>query len=291
MTRAEASGGRQEQYRSVPYLLNTAPGRLYRAPLAFAHRGADPSRENTMGAFRHAVALGFRYLEVDVRTSADGQLVLFHDEMLDRVTNGAGRLSDHTWAQLSQLRVGAAGREGPAESGERLVRFEDALRALPETHFNVDLKDAEAAVHFAEVVTRLGAHRRVLAASFSDSRRRRVQRLLDRDVASSGGSAAVAMLLLLGPLGGVGSISRKLTGIDCVQVPPRHAGIQIVRPKFIKRCHRAGLQVHVWVVNNLQEMHRLLQMGVDGIVTDDAEALAEVMRQRSVWPQTDIRRA
>ncbi|WP_120005450.1 glycerophosphodiester phosphodiesterase [Nesterenkonia muleiensis] len=284
---------REHPYRQLPYLLNSVPGALHHAPLAFAHRGADPRRENTMVAFRRAVELGFRYLEIDVRTSADGQLVIFHDEVLDRLTTGTGKLCDHTWEQLSQLRVtgdpasGTQPRTTPApDPGEPLVRFEDALRALPETHFNVDLKDAQSVPHFVEVVERLGAHGRVLVASFEDARRRQASRLLSRKVAASGGWVSTALMVFLGPLVGLGRISRLIAGVDCVQVPIRQFKITVVRPTFVRRCHRAGLQVHVWVVNDPAQMHRLLDMGVDGIMTDDAEALADVMRERSVWPQT-----
>lgn len=260
----------------VPYLLNSVPGDLHRAPLAFAHRGADPQRENTMAAFRRAVGLGFRYLEIDVRTSADGQLVIFHDEILDRVTTGTGRIADHTWEQLSRVRI----------SGEPLVRFEDALIDLPQTHFNVDLKDEESVPHFVEIVERLGAHDRVLAASFNDARRRRVSRLLSRQVATSGGWASTALMVFLGPLADVGGLARLIAGTDCMQVPVRQSGITVVRPKFVRRCHAAGLQVHVWVIDDPAQMHHLLDIGVDGIMTDDAEALAAVMAERSVWPQT-----
>lgn len=255
----------------VPYLLNSVPGELQDAPLAFAHRGADPQRENTMAAFRNAVDLGFRYIETDVRTTADGQLVIFHDEVLDRVTTGAGRISEHTWDQLSSVRVG-----GGRVAGEPLVLFEDALRQLPQTHFNVDLKDAEAVPHFAEIVDRLGAHDRVLTASFSDARRKQVQRLLTTPVATSAGWVSTAMMVLLG----------RSCDVDCLQVPVRQGPIPVVRPGFIARCHAAGMQVHVWVVDDPAEMHRLLDMGVDGLMTDDAAALAAVMAERSVWPQT-----
>ncbi|WP_223881191.1 glycerophosphodiester phosphodiesterase [Nesterenkonia ebinurensis] len=268
---------RQHPYREVPYLVNSAPGRMHHAPLAFAHRGADPERENTIAAFQQAVDLGFRYLEIDVRTSADGELVIFHDETLDRVTDGTGKLSEHTWAQLQAIRVGGS---------ESMVRFEDALRTFPDTYFNVDLKDAESVEHFVEIVERLGAHDRVLAASFNDARRHRVRRLLAKPVATSGGWVSNALMVLLGPLNGFGRLSQRIAQIDCVQVPIRQSRVPVVRPKFVERCHRAGLQVHVWVVDDPAEMHRLLDMGVDGIMTDDAQALAAVMRERSVWPQT-----
>ena len=111
MSTSRSAPGRSHPYRQVPYLLNSLPGPLHHAPLAFAHRGADPTRENTMAAFRRAVQLGYRYLEIDVRTSADGELVVFHDETLDRITDGSGNLSDKTWAELAELRVIGAGEE------------------------------------------------------------------------------------------------------------------------------------------------------------------------------------
>ncbi|WP_300344993.1 glycerophosphodiester phosphodiesterase [Nesterenkonia sp.] len=300
---------REHPYRDVPYLLNSQPGRLHHAPLAFAHRGADPERENTMAAFRHAVQLGYRYLEIDVRTSADGQLVIFHDETLDRVTDGSGPLSDKTWAELAELRViGAAAKqaarrttageltdsryaahsvkqEGTQGPGEPLVRFAEALEAFPDIHFNVDLKDAASVEPFARIVEEFGAHHRVLAASFNDARRHRVRKLLGNSVATSGGWVSTALIVLLGPLGFMRRLSGRVARIDCVQVPIQRGRIRVVTPQFIERCHRAGLQVHVWVVDEPAQMHQLLDLGVDGLMTDDAEALAQVMRERSVWPQ------
>ena len=312
---------RAHPYRERAYLLNSRPGPLHHAPLAFAHRGADPQRENTMAAFRRAVQLGYRYLEIDVRTSADGELVIFHDETLGRVTNGSGPLSEKTWAQLSQLRViGAAAEESghrtaageltdstgspppaepgqphepdpapepdPQDSGEPLVRFDEALEAFPGTHFNVDLKDAAAVEPFVRIVEEHSAHDRVLASSFNDSRRRRALRAMSRRVASSGGWVSTALIVLLGPVGVLRSLGRAAASIDCVQVPIRRGRIRIVTESFIDRCHRAGLQVHVWVIDDRAQMHQLLDLGVDGLMTDDAEALAQVMRERSVWPQT-----
>lgn len=271
---------RRHAYRDVAYLLNSRPGRLHHRPLAFAHRGADPRRENTMGAFRRAVELGYRYLEIDVRTAADGTLVVFHDEELDRATTGAGPLSEKTWPELAELRVGSG-----ENFNEPLVRFEELLEAWNDVHLNVDLKDAAAVTEFARLVEEHRAHDRVLAASFNDARRQRVRRQLTRPIASSGGWAATALIVLLGPLGLLGRFGGRFAEIDCVQVPISQGRIRVVTPRFVQRCHRAGLQVHVWVVDDPAQMHELLDMGVDGLMTDDAESLAGVMRERSVWPQ------
>ncbi|MDS2173370.1 glycerophosphodiester phosphodiesterase [Nesterenkonia sp. CL21] len=265
------------------YLLNTEPGPLQGRVLAFAHRGADPTRENTMGAFRRAVALGYRYLEIDVRTAACGTLVVFHDESLDRVTDGTGKLREKTWDELSRLRVGPAGRAGDADA--RLVRFEDLLTAWDDVHLNVDLKDAESVAEFVRIVEEHQAHDRVLVASFHDARRRRTVQRFTRPVASSAGWASTALFVFLGPLGLTRALAGRAADVDCLQVPVKQGPVRVVTPGFLRRCHRAGLQVHVWVVDDPVEMRRLLDMGVDGLMTDDAEALAAVMRERSLWPQ------
>ena len=275
---------REHPYRDVPYLLNSRPGApgtvdLHHSPLAFVHRGGDPARENTMAAFEDAVAMGYRYMEIDVRTSSDGVLVVFHDESLDRITDGAGRLSEKTWEELSALRLRA--------SGEPLLRFEELLTRWEDVHLNVDLKDEASVEEFARLVEAHGAHDRVLAASFNDARRHRVRRALSRRTAASGGWVVTALIVLLGPLGLMRRSGRRAAEIDCLQVPISQGRIRVVTPGFIRRCHQAGLQVHVWVVDEPAEMHRLLDMGVDGLMTDDAAALAKVMTERdgAVWPQ------
>lgn len=270
---------REHPYRDVPYLLNSRPGALHHSPLAFVHRGGDPARENTMAAFEDAVAMGYRYLEIDVRTAACGTLVVFHDETLDRITDGAGPLSGETWEELSSLRLRA--------SGLGLLTFEELLARWDDVHLNVDLKDEASVGEFARLVEEYGAHDRVLAASFNDARRHKVRKALSRRTATSAGWVATALIVLLGPLGLMGRLGRRVLEIDCVQVPISQGRIRVVTPGFIRRCHRAGLQVHVWVVDEPAEMHRLLDMGVDGLMTDDAAALARVMQERdgAVWPQ------
>ena len=275
---------REHPYRDVPYLLNSRPGApgtvdLHHSPLAFVHRGGDPARENTMAAFEDAVAMGYRYLEIDVRTSSDGVLVVFHDEALGRITDGTGPLSEKTWQELAALRL--------LSSGEPLLRFDELLTRWDDVHLNVDLKDGASVEEFARLVEAHGAHDRVLAASFNDARRHRVRRALSRRVATSGGWVVTALIVLLGPLGLMQRLGRRCTEIDCVQVPISQGRVRVVTPGFVRRCHRAGLQVHVWVVDEPAEMRRLLDMGVDGLMTDDAAALAQFMSEHdgAVWPQ------
>lgn len=266
-------------------------------PLGFAHRGADTGRENTLAAFQAAWDAGFTYLELDVHTTADGVLVVFHDDALDRVTTGTGPLSALTWEELGEVRVVAEGAGVVADgAGESLLPLAELLVALPEARFNADLKDDAAAPAMAALLAEHDAWDRVLVASFHDGRRRAFRRALTdlghgdrtsgaRRVATSGAIAAVAALVLLGPLGLTGWLRRHALAVDCVQVPVRHGRIPVVTPGFVRRCHAAGLPVHVWVVDDAAEMERLLDMGADGIMTDRADVLAEVFTRRGIWSQ------
>ena len=230
-----------------------------------------------MTAFRAAVDLGYRYLELDVRTSRDGVPMVFHDESLDRVTDGSGKLSDHTAAELARVRIG--GTE-PIPTAARL------LAEWPEARLNIDVKDAAGAAALAGLIEQFGAHERVLVASFSELRRLRLLRLLRRPVASSGGAFSTALLVALAPFGPrtgarMARIIARLGRFQCVQVPERRGRIPVVTPSFVRRCHDARLQVHVWTVNDPSDMDRLLDLGVDGIITDRADLLAEVLARRA----------
>ncbi|MFJ6415108.1 glycerophosphodiester phosphodiesterase [Paeniglutamicibacter sp. NPDC091659] len=259
---------------SAPYLLNIPGGKLQGQPLAFSHRGFAPDgEENTLKAFHAAYDLGFRYLETDVHTSRDGVLMVFHDETLQRLTGAAGHIADLSAAEIRELRV----------AGEPIPTFEELLLEFPLAHFNVDVKDQPSAQRLAAVIERHGAHDRVLVASFLGRRRISTQRLLSRPVATSPGVLGVAAATMLGKL--VRLPHRGLGVFAALQVPESHGKFPVVTKSFVRHAHEAGIQVHVWVVNDAIGMHRLLDLGVDGIMSDRADILATVMRERGHWPQ------
>ena len=256
-----------------------APAGPSGTPLAMAHRGFSPEgAENSMAAFRAAVALGYRYLETDVHTTADGILVLFHDETLDRVTDGAGRISQLPAATVARARIAGA---------EPIPLLEELVTEFPEVRLNVDVKDWNSVEALAAAIEKHGLHDRVLIASFSDRRRRAVLRRLSRPAASSAGTTSNALFVLLGPL--LPEVlmrrmaGRALRGVHALQVPVRYGAVPVVTAGFIGRAHRHGLLVHVWTINEAAEMHRLLDLGVDGIVTDRADLLRTVLRERGQW--------
>ncbi|WP_369052101.1 glycerophosphodiester phosphodiesterase family protein [Kineococcus terrestris] len=251
-------------------------------PLAVAHRGfahgPTAGLENSLPAFAAALALGYRYLETDARLSADGRLVAFHDERLDRVTDGAGVLAETPWALLRQVRIG--GREP-------VPLLEDLLAAFPAARFNVDLKDARGARELARAVARTGSAHRVLVTAFSDARRRAALRELARagcpPVATSAGTSRTGLALAGAAGGSARLVRRALAGVGAVQVPVRHRGVTVVDERFVAAVHAAGAQVHVWTVDDPQQAHALLDLGVDGLITDRADVLREVLRARGQW--------
>ncbi|MFR0353937.1 glycerophosphodiester phosphodiesterase [Streptomyces sediminimaris] len=240
-------------------------------PIAFAHRGgAADGLENTALQFRRAVEAGYRYLETDVHTTADGRLVAFHDATLDRVTDGAGRIADLPWRTVSRARV--AGREP-------VPLFEELLETFPEVRWNVDLK-AETSLHpFLDLVERTRAWDRVCVGSFSEARVMRAQRLAGPRLATSYGTRGVLNLRLRS--WGVPAALR--ASAVAAQVPEWQSGIQVVDRRFVRTAHARGLQVHVWTINEPDRMHRLLDLGVDGIMTDHIDTLRKVMEERGVW--------
>lgn len=253
---------------------------LHPAPMAFAHRGFSLNGlENTLTAFRAAWDLGFTHLETDVRATHDGALVAFHDDRLDRVTDRSGVLAALSWTEVSAAKI-----RGSAGADERVPLFAELAEELPDARFNVDVKSADAVVPFAEVIERMRLHDRVLVTSFSDARRRAVLARLSRPVASSAGMRTAAAFRLVGPAIPGAAARRLLRDVDALQVPERYGAVRVVTPGFVDRAHAAGLQVHVWTINAAEDMNRLLDLGVDGLLTDRADVLRAVLEARRTDP-------
>jgi glycerophosphoryl diester phosphodiesterase len=238
-------------------------------PLAFAHRGgAAHHPENSWRAFEHAVSLGYSYLETDVHATADGVLVAFHDRTLDRVTDRTGRISRLTYREVSAARIGGT---------EPIPLLEDLLGAWPEARFNIDVKDEPAARPLVEVLKRTAAWDRVCITSFSAWRLRAVRRQLPRPVCMATSPVGVGVLRLGAPRGVLAPQLRRLS-VRCAQIP-----VSVATEPLLRRAHAAGLQVHVWTVNDREIMNGLLDLGVDGIMTDETAMLRDVLTARGQW--------
>jgi glycerophosphoryl diester phosphodiesterase len=245
-------------------------------PIGFAHRGgAAHAPENSWAAFEHAIKLGYAYLETDARATSDGRLVAFHDRTVDRVTEGSGPISALSYDTVAALRVAGC---------EPIPLIEDLLDAWPDARFNIDLKDEQGISLLPEVLRRTGAWDRVCVTSFSGSRLRTARGLLDRPVCMTTSPAAVAAVRCTigttprGPQIRLLASRLSRAGVRCAQVPGK-----VATGAFVRRAHAVGLDVHVWTVNDRAEMARFLDLGADGIMTDEIEILRDVLIERGQW--------
>ena len=243
-------------------------------PRAFAHRGWHTGDlagcENSLAAFRRAVDEGYRYLETDVHLTADGVLVAFHDAVLDRVTDATGPVAGATYARLREVRIG--GREP-------IPTMAELLDACPDARFNIDPKSDAAVGPLLDLLHEARATDRVCVGAFSDRRLRSVRGAGGPSIATSLGPREVARVLRAARFG------RTVPPLPAVaaQVPLRFGRIPVTTPRFVITAHRAGLEVHVWTIDDPGQMERLLDLGVDGIMTDRPELLRDVLRRRGTW--------
>lgn len=240
-------------------------------PRVLAHRGlvtpgdaADGIVENSFAAVAAAHSAGARYVESDCHLTADGVVVLFHDDDLSRVTGDPRKVAQVTARELEELMSGRGG----------LITLVQALDAFPTMRFNLDVKATDAAAAVGAAVAAHGD--RVLVTSFSDARRRAALTAAHAEgrgirPATSGGSATVARVLAAVASRSDRLVARALAGVDALQVPERQGHLRVVTPRLIAAAHRHGVEVHVWTINDPEDMRRLVAIGVDGVVTDRAD--------------------
>jgi glycerophosphoryl diester phosphodiesterase len=250
-------------------------------PIAFAHRGFSPDgAENSLAAFQAAVDLGYRHLETDARVSADGVAIAFHDFLLDRVTNHVGRLDSLSWAEISKARI--MGREP-------IPRLEDVLGQFAGLSINIDVKSAAAVGPALDAIRRTNSWNRVRLAAFSDRRLAVLRSVAGPDVATGLSPNEILALKIASTrpfarrLGRREYPVRSIRGDRAAQVPSGTAWLRLVDRAFIEASHHRGIPVHVWTINRRAEMIRLLDLGVDGIMTDRADVLRDVLQKRGEW--------
>jgi len=220
-----------------------------------------------MLAFASAVGIGYRYLETDVHVTSDGVLVAFHDDILDLVTDRTGPIAECPWSELRQARV----------QGEPIPLLEDVLGTWPEARVNIDAKSDAAVPAVAEVLDRTSAHARVCIGSFVDRRVERLRELTGGRVCTWMGRGQI-LRLRLASLGLPGTAFA-----PCAQVPVRHGRWPVVDRRFVDAAHRRGVAVQVWTIDDRAEMERLLDLGVDGILSDRPTLLKQVLVERRQW--------
>ncbi|MCI0436662.1 MAG: glycerophosphodiester phosphodiesterase [Gemmatimonadetes bacterium] len=255
-------------------------------PLLIAHRGgAALAPENTLAAFLPAVhRLGVDMIELDVRATADGRCVVIHDPTVDRTTNGTGTVAELTWAEISRLDAGYrftadGGRTYPFRgTGVTIPAIDDVLQALPDTRFTVEVKTAAAQQDLFDAIERFAAADRIIAAGMYDVDRAEFAR---HSGAISASTEQMRMWLIRHWLR-LGRLSRLRA--DVAQVPEIVQGRRIVTQRMIRDLRNQGVAVHVWTVNSEADMRRLLEWGVDGLVTDRPDLAATILHTMTGRP-------
>ncbi len=238
-------------------------------PIPLAHRGGGAEEvENSAAAFANAAALGYRHLDIDLQATADGVLVAHHDDSLERLTGVDAAVGDLTWDDVGELRLA---------NGEPLARFDELLDAHPGVFWNIELKDDGSIGPTVELVRQRRLDRRVCLNTFDDRRMRRIRRAaVGLEPAFSTPIAAtlwlkVASLLPFLPF---------RTSADATQAPVEDRRVKVLDERFVRRAKKAGLVVVVWTIDEPDEIERLLDIGVDGILTDAPQTLRTVLDGR-----------
>ncbi len=246
-------------------------------PIALAHRGGGrEALENSRTAFRHAASLGYQYFETDVRATVDGEVMVFHDSTLNRLTDRVGRISALPFSEVRKACIGGQ---------DQIMTLAELFEEFPDTYLNIDVKDDHTLVPFLDLVERMKVADRICVGSFSAMRTRSLRTRLGTTAASSLTPPEVATLMAgsrLGPLARLAYLGLP-AGASCAQIPISQNRIPVTTQALIDAAHKRGLAVHVWTVDDEPTMRRLLDLGVDGIVTDRPTLLKAVLEARGQW--------
>jgi glycerophosphoryl diester phosphodiesterase len=247
----------------------------YDGVLAFAHQGGNNEHpENTMAAFQNAVGLGYRYLETDAQVTSDGVLICMHDETLDRMTDREGTISDMPWEEVRQAKI---------TGGHPIVRLDELWETFPGIRVNIDAKSNPVVEPLIAWFEKVAAFDRLCLGSFGPKRLGRFRKHFGSKLCTALGIIDVGLLRLNSwgiPLPGVDgdaaqvSVKQEIVGPIAVPITDR---------RFVEKAHDKGIHVHVWTIDEADEMNRLLDLGVDGLMTDSPTLLKQVLVERGQW--------
>jgi len=252
-------------------------------PHLFGHRGASgEAPENTLVSFERALAQGVRYLEMDCHATSDGEIVIHHDDTLERMTDAEGLVRERTFAELQRIDAGFrftpdGGRTFPFRgAGVRVPRLHEVLAAFPHARVNLEVKQADPPIgeEVLRIIRRASAESRVLLAAENESVLAKL-RALDAGTALGSSTDDVVQFVLAGAEGRLASFTPRG---HALQVPTHALGRPLVTREFVEMAHDRGLVVHVWTINEPAEMRRLLALGVDGVMSDFPARLVAAAR-------------
>ncbi len=245
-------------------------------PIPFAHRGgASDAPENTMPAFARAIELGYQYLETDVHETRDGVLLAFHDDDLLRTCGRPGKISELDYADVKLARV---------DGREPIPLLQDIFDAWPTARINIDCKSDAAMQPLIAALRSPGVLDKVCVGSFSDKRLTELRTTFGASLCTSLGPKQVALLRVRSWIG----MSKPFAGAHAAQIPMKQGPITLTSRRLVDDAHEAGLHVHVWTIDEPSEMEHLLELGVDGIMTDKPAVLKDILLQKGLWKSPNV---
>ncbi len=252
--------------------------------LNIAHRGgAGLSPENTIYAFSRAVNnFGADVLEMDVWSSCDGHLVVFHDKTVARTTDGRGEITRMPLAEIKKLDAAFrftsdGGVTYPLRGrGITIPTLREVFEVFSSIRMNIEIKQYEASVvrKLYHLIVEYGLDNSVLVAAKNNPARKKFASINKAGIATS---ASVCQGIIFTVLGEIGLSCLYDPGVDAYQLPPTIHGLRVITPKLVKAAHKQNKSIHAWTVNNVNEMKRLIEMGVDGIITDYPDRLSDYL--------------
>jgi len=239
----------------------------YSGVAVLAHRGGSiESYENTIESFYYSQSLGCRFIETDVQVSSDGIPYIFHDETLTRLLGKNDVFSNLHSSEIEDLRI---------FESHKIPRLDETLQTFPDMYFQIDVKTDEVAMPALEVIHQCKAEDRVCIASFNSARLSKVNNIYPEICLSMGPNEVSKMLL-----SSFGLYKKTIMG-DCLQVPMYYYGIKVVTKRFVDFIHSKGLKICVWTINDEKTFKKLIDMGVDGIITDKPKLLFQVLNSQT----------
>lgn len=258
--------------------------------LVMAHQGgASLAPSSTMPAFLNAVKLGVDMIEFDVHITKDGELVAIHDATVDRTTNGTGKVNEMTLKEIQQLDAGAKfkdvdGNYSFKKKGVQIPTVHEVFEKIPNMHWNIEIKDTNNPVHYREITEKLWALMEeysitdvTLLASFDWEITQLISEVSDGKAIVAGDEKETTQFVLLHKLFLNGLYRGK---VDAIEIPVKQSGIKLDDRKLIKAAKQRGIDVHYWTINDADTMEHLIDIGVDGILTDRPDLLIEVIEKR-----------
>tara|TARA_Y100001970_G_C14259557_1_gene878695 strand:- start:2629 stop:3375 length:747 start_codon:yes stop_codon:yes gene_type:complete len=236
----------------------------------FVHRGGDEEKtENTLEAFQYSSDLGFIFIETDVQITKDNQIVIFHDENLKRMAGISKEIRDLEFEEIKKIDL---------INGGKIPLLKEALISFPNLRFNIDIKKEKAVDETIKIINSLNCLNRVCLASFSSKRLKRIRALAGPNACTSSGQMEVFKLVS----NSIG-INIGIPDGDCVQVPTSQWGVPIITKGFIESVHELGKLIHVWTIDHEPEMNNLIELGIDGLMTDKPSVLKRTLQKKGLF--------